>query len=117
MQDANDGVLDIVCGFSIIDDEFRLIVIEGLGGIGQAMQSIFAGGWCKHTEASMESHRSVTDIPREKENDKDLKILCNPEVLFPSRYCKHTALTTVAVTNIIYHSCKCEGNIQILDLI
>jgi hypothetical protein len=41
--DANNGTLDVVCGFSIIDDDSRLIVIEGLGGIGQGMQSIFAG--------------------------------------------------------------------------
>ena len=45
-----------------------MIVIEGLGGIGLGMQNIFA------------------DIPRKKENDKNLTILCNPEVLFSERY-------------------------------
>lgn len=67
IQSANDGELDVVCGFTIIDDETRMIVIEGLGGIGLGMQNVFA------------------DIPRKKENDKNLTILCNPEVLFSHR--------------------------------
>jgi hypothetical protein len=44
-----------------------MIVLEGLAGPGQGMQSLFL------------------DLPRKKENNKDLKILCNPEVLFPHR--------------------------------
>ena len=67
IKHTNDGELDVVCGFTIIDDETRLIVLEGLGGIGLGMQNIFA------------------DIPRKKENDSTLKILCNPEVLFAKR--------------------------------
>jgi hypothetical protein len=61
------GELDVICGFSVIDNEMRMIVIEGLGGIGLGMQDVFAS------------------IPRRRENDKNLTILCNPEVLFPHR--------------------------------
>lgn len=64
---ANAGELDVICGFSVIDDDTRLVVIEGLGGIGLGMQEVFAS------------------IPRKKENDKNLTILCNPEVLFSKR--------------------------------
>ena len=51
----------------VIDDDLRTVVIEGLAGPGQGMQSVFF------------------DIPRKKEDDKELKILCNPEILFPKR--------------------------------
>lgn len=44
-----------------------MVVLEGLAGPGQGMQSLFL------------------DLPRKKENSKELKILCNPEVLFPHR--------------------------------
>jgi hypothetical protein len=57
----------VICGFSVIDDETRMIIIEGLGGIGLGMQEVYA------------------DIPRKRENDQNLTILCNPEVLFPHR--------------------------------
>ena len=64
---ANSADLDVVCGFTIIDDDVRVVVIEGLAGPSKGMQEIFL------------------DIPRLKPNDKDLKILCNPEILFPNR--------------------------------
>ena len=64
---VNSGVLDVVCGFTVIDDDVRIVVIEGLAGPDKAMQEIFL------------------DIPRLQPNNKSLKILCNPEVLFPKR--------------------------------
>lgn len=64
---ASKGSLDVISGFMIIDDDTRIVCIEGLAGPGQGMQSIFM------------------DLPRVKENDDSLKILCNPEVLFPNR--------------------------------
>jgi hypothetical protein len=67
IDSVNDAKLDLVCGFMILDDETRLVVLEGLGGIGLGMHHIFA------------------DIPRMKPNDNSLKILCNPEILFPKR--------------------------------
>ena len=68
IDQTNNGLLDVVCGFSVLDDDYRIIVIEGLAGVDQGMQSVFL------------------DIPRLKPNDKDLKILCNPEVLFSKRF-------------------------------
>ena len=63
-----DGTLDCISGFMIIDDDVRIVVLEGLAGVGQGMQSVYA------------------DMPRAKANDADLTILCNPEILFPVRY-------------------------------
>jgi hypothetical protein len=64
---AVKAVRDVVTGFTIIDDDVRIVVVEGLAGPGQGMQSIFV------------------DVPRIQEDNKNLKILCNPEVLFPER--------------------------------
>jgi hypothetical protein len=64
---AKDAQLDVVTGFTIIDNDQRIIVIEGLAGPNQGMQSIWM------------------DLKRTKANDKDYKLLCNPEVLFPDR--------------------------------
>jgi hypothetical protein len=66
-EQSNNTELDLLTGFTIIDDDMRIVVIEGLAGPGLAMQQLFA------------------DIPRIKPNDNSLKILCNPEVLFPMR--------------------------------
>jgi len=62
------GKMDCISGFMIIDDDQRMVVLEGLAGPGQGMQSVYA------------------DLPRIKANDDDLTILCNPEVLFPHRF-------------------------------
>ena len=40
---ANDAELDVICGFSIIDDDMRVIVIEGLAGVDLGMQSVYLG--------------------------------------------------------------------------
>jgi hypothetical protein len=61
------GSLDLVTGVMVIDDDLRMIVLEGLAMPGGGMQSIFM------------------DLPRPKENDTHFKMLCNPEVLFPDR--------------------------------
>lgn len=66
-QAACSAELDVVTGFTIIDDDVRIVVIEGLAGPNQGMQSVFM------------------DIPRQKEDDKNLKFLCNPNVLFANR--------------------------------
>jgi hypothetical protein len=62
-----DGTLDVITGFMVIDDDMRIAVVEGLAAPGCGMQSVFM------------------DIPRQKENDGHLKILANPEVLYPTR--------------------------------
>lgn len=43
VQLANDAELDVICGFSIIDDDMRVIVIEGLAGVDLGMQSVYLG--------------------------------------------------------------------------
>jgi len=65
---AQQAKLDVITGFMIIDDDMRLVVLEGLAAPGKGMQRLF-------TEF----------LPRRKANDDSLKILCNPEVLFPDR--------------------------------
>ncbi len=67
VEAAKTAQLDIITGFSIIDNDARIVVMEGLAGPGQAMQEMFLS------------------IPRISPNDSSLKILCNPEVLFPDR--------------------------------
>ena len=67
LRASEDGSLDVITGFSLIDDEVRLVVLEGLAGAGMGMYSIYA------------------DIPRQMENSSKLKILGNPQVLFPRR--------------------------------
>ena len=62
-----DGTLDVITGFMVIDDETRIVVLEGLAAPGCGMQSLFM------------------DVPRQKANDNALKILGNPETLFPNR--------------------------------
>ncbi len=34
ISDANNGTLDIITGFTIIDNGYRLIILEGLGAKG-----------------------------------------------------------------------------------
>ena len=67
MVAAANADLDVVCGFSLMDDNERIIVIEGLAGPGKGMQNIYLA------------------IPKLQPNSRFLKILCNPEVLFPDR--------------------------------
>ncbi len=67
IEASQKGSLDVISGFMIIDDDTRIVCLEGLAGPNQGMESLFI------------------DLPRLKENDDSLKILCNPQVLFPNR--------------------------------
>jgi len=59
--------LDFLGGFEIMDKEFRIFVIEGIGGQGNAMDTFY-----KTNE-------------RERPNDKKFKLLYNPLVKFKDR--------------------------------
>jgi hypothetical protein len=59
--------LDFLGGFEIMDKEFRIFVIEGIGGQGNAMDTFY-----KTNE-------------RERPNDKKFKLLYNPSVKFKER--------------------------------
>jgi hypothetical protein len=63
--DAQNGDLDIICGFQVIDDDFRIIVIEGLGSGGMAML-----------------HREVR---RTRANGPLVRVLSDPTVRFLKR--------------------------------
>lgn len=65
---VKNAQMDVITGFMIIDDDMRLVVLEGLAAPGKGMQRMF-------TEF----------LPRVKQNDESLKIVCNPEILFPDR--------------------------------
>jgi len=67
LQACVDGSLDVITGFMAIDDETRVVVLEGLAAPGKGMQSVFM------------------DIPKTRPNDTALTILCSPEILFPER--------------------------------
>lgn len=62
---ADSGELDILTGFQVVDDQFRVVVIEGLanGGVEEL----------------------VTRIPRRAANTEQLRILRNTEVRFSKR--------------------------------
>ncbi len=63
--DAQNGELDIICGFQVIDEDFRIIVIEGLGSGGMAML-----------------HREVR---RTRANGPLIRVLSDPTVRFLER--------------------------------
>jgi hypothetical protein len=67
VDEVNDGKIDLVCGFTIIDDDTRMVVVEGLAGSGKGMEELFV------------------DLPRFDSNNSDVTILSNPEVLFHKR--------------------------------
>jgi hypothetical protein len=69
---ANNAELDIITGWQVIDADYRIIVIEGIGkngGVGKGMERVAAA------------------IPREElgANDKECKILWNPHLCFKKR--------------------------------
>jgi hypothetical protein len=59
--------LDYLGGFEIMDKEFRMFVIEGVGGAGNAIDQFYKAN------------------ERERPNDKKYKILYNPDVKFKER--------------------------------
>ena len=59
-EEKADRSLDFLCGFEIMDTEFRMFIIEGLGGPGHAMDQFY--------QANL----------RERPNDKRFKMLFNP---------------------------------------
>ena len=64
VNDAKAGILDIVGGFTIIDDDCRMVVIEGL----------------PETVGKV-----VEEIVREKANDNDFRVLSNLDIRFRER--------------------------------
>ncbi|CAK9115561.1 Uncharacterized protein FLJ43738 [Durusdinium trenchii] len=62
---ANRGMLDILTGFQVVDDDFRIIVLEGLsdGGVRELLDK----------------------LPRERPNDDQSRTLCNSQVRFSER--------------------------------
>ena len=61
---ANDGELNIICGFTVLDDDCRMIFIEGtVAGINQVME----------------------EVPRSQANDWSFRVLSNPEIRFKER--------------------------------
>lgn len=66
-EERNNRKLDFIGGFEIMDSEFRMFVIEGLGGKGHSMDKFY-----KMNE-------------RTQPNQKRLRLLLNPEVRFKNR--------------------------------
>ncbi len=67
MDDVVNAKLDVITGFMIIDDDTRVVVMEGLAGPEKGMDSV------------------MKNLPREAGNNKNLIMLANPNVLFQER--------------------------------
>jgi len=65
---AAAGTLDIICGFTVIDDHYRMIVLEGLAGAGRGMARM----------------ASIVTKLREQ-NSCRTRMLWNPDARFKSR--------------------------------
>ena len=66
-EEKKDRTLDFLGGFEIMDAEFRMFIIEGLGGEGKAMDKFYKIN------------------ARSRPNDKKFKMLYNPEVRYKNR--------------------------------
>ena len=66
-EERADRRLDFLGGFEIMDGEFRMFIIEGLGGVGHGMDQFYRAN------------------ERTRPNDKKFKMLYNPEVRFKNR--------------------------------
>ena len=64
VEKANNGDLNIICGFTVLDDDCRMIFIEGtVEGINQVLE----------------------EVPRYQANDWSYRVLSNPEIRFKER--------------------------------
>ncbi len=66
-EEKRNRKLDILSGFELIDNDYRIYIIEGLCGEGKGMQQFYL------------------DNQRQRPNDKKYKLLYNPEVRFKNR--------------------------------
>jgi hypothetical protein len=66
-EEKKNRKLDFLGGFEIMDNDFRMFVIEGLGGKGHGMDRFYKAN------------------EREKPNDSKFTMLYNPEVRFKNR--------------------------------
>lgn len=66
-EERADRSLDFLGGFEIMDSEFRMFIVEGLGGRGRGMDQFYRAN------------------ERSRPNDKKFKMLYNPQVRFKSR--------------------------------
>ena len=66
-EERADRSLDFLGGFEIMDSEFRMFIIEGLGGKGHGMEQFYRAN------------------ERTRPNDKKFKMLYNPLVRFKNR--------------------------------
>lgn len=66
-EERADRKLDFIGGFEIMDGEFRMFILEGLGGAGRAMDQFYQAN------------------ERTRPNDKKFKMLYNPEIRFKNR--------------------------------
>jgi len=66
-EERQNRTLDFIGGFELMDSEFRMIVIEGLGGKGHSMNKFYKMN------------------QREQPNQRRLKLLYNPQIRFKYR--------------------------------
>lgn len=66
-EERSSRKIDFLSGFELMDSDFRLYIIEGLGGEGKSMNQFYL------------------ENQRQRPNDKKYKLLYNPEVRFKHR--------------------------------
>jgi len=66
-EEKADRSLDYLCGFEIMDAEFRMFIVEGCGGPGKSIDQFYKVN------------------ARTRPNDKKFKILCNTQVRYKNR--------------------------------
>ena len=66
-EERKDRSLDFLSGFEIMDSEFRMFIVEGVGGKGRAMNQFYKA------------------LERTRPNDKKFKMLYDPGVRFKNR--------------------------------
>ena len=64
VQMTNDATLNIICGFTVLDDDCRMVFLEGTV---EGIESI------------------LEEVPRSQANDWSFRVLSNPEVRFKNR--------------------------------